>query len=109
MLRDEFSAASAPGDERGTILSHGKRSRGPHLAAFPREEREAMQQGRAAPAQRPGTEKERARPPAFAGTLVCALCGRKLRSRKGISHDYYKDVAHLHGGACPAGGYLQVR
>ena len=68
-----------------------------------------MQQVRAAPAQRPCTEKESAPPPAFAGTLVCVLCGQKLRSRKGTSHDYYKDVAHLHGVQCPAGGYLQVR
>jgi site-specific DNA recombinase len=88
MLRNEFSAAYAPGDERGTILSHGKLYRGQHLAAFTREEWEAMQRVRAARAQRPCTEKEPASPPAFAGTLVCAFCERKLRSRKGTSHDY---------------------
>jgi Helix-turn-helix domain of resolvase len=37
----------------------------------------------------PCTEKKPAQPPAFADTLVCALCGRKPRSRKGTSHDYY--------------------
>ena len=34
ILRNEFYCAFAPGDERGTVMYHGERYRGQHLAAF---------------------------------------------------------------------------
>jgi site-specific DNA recombinase len=112
ILRNEFFAAYAPGDDRGTVKYHEKRFRGQHPAAFTYEEwqriRSITQSMHHASTR---TETVR-RLYEFAGYVSCIHCGLPLRCDTGNSPDnrrqYYRDAAKARRIPCPAGGYLMI-
>jgi len=113
MLRNEFYAAYAPGDDRGTILYKGERYRGQHLATFTYEEwqhiRAVTQSMHHAARRAEGARRIYE----FAGYIADIQCGLPLRCTGGgsrnVSHEYYRDVARTRRLPCPAGGHLTVR
>jgi len=113
MLRNEFYAAYAPGDDRGTVKYKEQRFRGLHPAAFTYEEWQqirAMTQSMYHASAR--TERVR-HVYQFAGYISCIHCGLKLRCDTGNTPDnrrqYYRDAAKARRLPCPAGGSLMVR
>ncbi len=78
MLTNEFYAAFAPGEDRGSILSRGQRYRGQHQAAFTSEEWSRIREG-ALRNYRAPHHAARAHVYPFAGMVVCAHCGTLLR------------------------------
>ncbi len=111
ILRNEFYAAFAPGDDRGTVMYHGERYRGQHLAAFTYEE---WQQIRAVTRSmhHAGNRPQSARRMyEFAGYVACAECGLTLRCQghSQTHHTYYRDTARTRRLPCATGGELTVR
>lgn len=113
MLRNEFYAAYAPGDDRGIVKYHDKRFRGLHLAAFTFEEWQCIRTmtqslfHASARTERVKSVYE------FASYLVCLHCGLPLRCDTGNTPEnhraYYRDAAKARRLPCPVGGNLMVR
>jgi site-specific DNA recombinase len=113
MLRNEFYAAYAPGDDRGTVLYKGQRFRGQHPAIFTYDEWQkirSMTQSMHHASTRTETVKHVYQ---FAGYISCIHCGLKLRCDTGNTPDnrrqYYRDAAKARRIPCPTGGNLMVR
>ena len=111
ILRNEFYAAYAPDDDRGTVLYHGERYRGQHRAAFTYEEWQqirAVTQSMYHASNRPQTAR---RVYELAGYIACVHCGLTLRCQGHVKtgHTYYRDTAKTRRLPCPAGGDLTVR
>ncbi len=113
ILRNEFYAAYAPGDDRGTVKYHDQRHRGLHPAVFTYEEWQhirSMTQSMHHASTR--TEHVR-RLYEFAGYVSCIHCGLPLRCDTGNTPDnrrqYYRDAAKARRIPCPAGGFLMIR
>jgi len=109
ITRNEFYAAYAPGDERGTILYHGQRFRGQHPAAFTYEEWQRIRIGSRVNYNAPHRAEQARRQYEFAGYIVCVDCGLNLRCKGSKRYSYYKDMAKARKLPCPAGGFMQVR
>ncbi len=113
MLRNEFYAAYAPGDDRGTVKYHEERFRGLHPAAFSYEEWQSIR-AMTESMFHASTRTERVkRIYEFAGYLVCQHCGLPLRCDTGNTPDnrraYYRDAAKARRLPCAAGGNRMVR
>jgi site-specific DNA recombinase len=113
ILRNEFYAAYAPDDDRGTMKYKEQRHRGLHPAAFTYDEWQkirAMTQSMHHASTRTETVKHVYQ---FAGYISCIHCGLKLRCDTGNTPDnrrqYYRDAAKARRIPCPAGGNLMVR
>jgi site-specific DNA recombinase len=113
MLRNEFYAAYAPGDDRGTVKYKEQRYRGLHPAIFTYDE---WQQIRAMThsMHHASTRTEQVKHVyQSAGSISCIHCGLKLRCDTGNTPDnrrqYYRDAAKARRLPCPAGGNLMVR
>jgi DNA invertase Pin-like site-specific DNA recombinase len=113
MLRNEFYAAYAPGDDRGAVKYKEQRFRGLHQAAFTYDEWQkirAMTQSMYHASTRTEQVKHVYQ---FAGYISCIHCGLKLRCDTGNTPDnrrqYYRDAAKARRLPCPAGGNLMVR
>lgn len=109
IVRNEFYAAFAPGDDRGTIQYQEQRYRGQHPAAFTYEEWERIRTGSRINYNAPHRAEQARRIYEFAGYIADIRCGLTLRCRGGHKYCYYKDVAKTRQLPCPAGGFLQVR
>ncbi len=110
ILRNEFYAAFAPGDDRGTVLYHGQRYRGLHPAAFTAEEWQRIRELTRLNYSAPHRAEQARHFYEFAGYIVGICCGLTLRGIGKIGqHRYYKDAAKLRKLPCPAGGYRAVR
>lgn len=112
MMRCEFYAGFAPGDDRGTILYKGQRFRGQHPAAFTLEEWQRIRAGTRINYQAPHRSEQARRIYEFSGYIVCAHCGLNLRCRgasANVDYAYYKDMAKARQLPCLVGGYRQVR
>jgi len=110
ILRNEFYAAFAPDDDRGTVLYHGQRHRGPHSAAFTMDEWQKIRELTRLNYSAPHRAEQARHFYEFAGYIVDIHCGLTLRGVGKIGqYWYYKDVAKLRKLPCPAGGYLTVR
>ncbi|WP_416224254.1 recombinase family protein [Thermogemmatispora sp.] len=111
MLRNEFYAAFAPGDDRGTIRYKGRRFRGQHQATFTYEEWQQIRTITASMQRAPGRARLARRVYEFAGYIVCAHCGLPLRSKPGArpTSSYYRDPAKLRQLPCPLGGHRMVK
>jgi site-specific DNA recombinase len=111
MTRNEFYAAFAPADDRGTILYRGKRYRGQHLAAFTYEEWQKIRAGSRLNYRAPQRTEQARRVYEFAGYIADIYCGLPLRCQGGgdSKYGYYKDVAKRRQLPCPAGGFMQIR
>ncbi len=109
ILRNDFYASFAPGDDRGIIRYREERYRGQHEAAFTVEEWEAIRSGMNL--QAPHRAERAKRVYELAGFIADIHCGLPLRC--GGSADsrnlYYRDVAKLRQLPCPVGGSLLVR
>ncbi|HEY7125969.1 MAG TPA: recombinase family protein [Ktedonobacterales bacterium] len=112
ILRNEFYAAFAPGDDRGTVLYHGQRHRGLHPAAFSVEEWQKIRELTRLHYSAPLRTGQARRFYEFAGYVVSSCCGLPLhgltKSEQGESR-YYKDAAKLRKLPCPVGGCRVVR
>lgn len=111
VLRNEFYATIAPGDDKGTVLYHGERYRGQHQAAFTYEEWQqirAVTQSMHRASNRPQSAR---RMYEFAGYVSCAGCGLTLRCQGHAQthHTYYRDTARTRRLPCAMGGALTVR
>lgn len=112
MMRCEFYAGFAPGDDRGTILYKGQRFRGQHPAAFTFEEWQRIRIGTGINYQAPHRSVQARRIYEFSGYIVCVHCGLNLRCRGAsakVEYAYYKDMAKARQIPCSAGGYHQIR
>jgi len=109
ILRNEFYAAFAPGDDRGTVLYHGQRFRGLHPAAFTVEEWQKIREVTRLNYDAPLRADRARRFYVFSGYIADIRCGLLLHGQGGYTQKYYKDVARKRKFSCPAGGYLQVR
>ncbi len=109
ITRNEFYAAYAPDDDRGTILYKGQRYRGQHPAAFTYEEWQKIRVGSRMNYNAPHRTEQARRVYEFAGYIADIHCGLPLRCQGGEQYSYYKDVAKKRQLPCPAGGFLQVR
>ena len=111
MTRNEFFAAFAPDDDRGTIIYKGERYRGQHPAAFTYEEWQRIRVGSRMNYNAPHRAEQSRLVYEFAGYASDIHCGLPLRCHGGgsVKHAYYKDVAKKRQLPCPAGGFLQVR
>jgi site-specific DNA recombinase len=110
MLNNEFYAAFAPGDDRGTILSQGQRSRGQHQAAFTREEWRRIREGAQVNYHAPHRAGRKHVYP-FSGVVSCVHCGTLLRvNGNGESrYVYYRDTAAQRQIPCPVQGTRHLR
>lgn len=111
IMRNEFYAAFAPGDDKGTVLYHGERYRGQHQAAFTYEEWQqirAVTQSMHHASNRPQSAR---RMYEFAGYVACAGCGLTLRCQGHAQthHTYYRDTARTRRLPCAMGGAQTVR
>jgi site-specific DNA recombinase len=109
MTRNEFYAAFAPDDDRGTILYRGERYRGQHQAAFTYEEWQKIRVGSRMNYNAPHRDEQARRVYEFAGYVADIHCGLTLRCQGSWNYKYYKDVAKKRQLPCPVGGFLQVR
>ena len=109
ITRNEFYAAFAPDDDRGTVLYHGERYRGQHEATFTYEEWQKIRIGSRMNYNAPHRTEQARRVYEFAGYVADIHCGLLLRCQGGERYSYYKDVAKKRQLPCPAGGFLQVR
>jgi site-specific DNA recombinase len=111
ICRNEFYAAFAPGDDRGTIVYKGQRYRGQHQAAFTYEEWQLIRAGSRVNYHAPKRSEQARHVYEFAGLIADIHCGLLLRAQGGggSRYHYYKDVAKKRQLACPSGGFLQVR
>ena len=112
MLRTEFYAAFAPGDDRGTVRYHDQRHRGLHQAAFTYEEWQQIRSITQSMARAPQRQTQAKRFYEFAGYVADIHCGLPLRAQgKSMTTDYeyYRDTARERRIPCPAGGHLMLR
>jgi site-specific DNA recombinase len=111
IVRNEFYAAFAPGDDRGTIRYQGKRYRGLHEASFTFEEWENIRAGSRLNYNAPLRAEQSRRIYEFAGFIADVHCGQSLRcgARSKGGSLYYRDVAKTRQIPCPTGGSLLVR
>lgn len=110
ILRNEFYAAYAPGDDRGTVFYKGQRYRGQHQATFTYEEWQQIRQATEAMYNKPKRASAARRAYEFAGYIVEAHCGLGMRVSGGQNgRSYYRDVAKTRRLPCPIGGDLLVR
>jgi site-specific DNA recombinase len=94
ILRNEFYAAFAPGDDRGTVLYKGQRFRGQHPATFTYEEWQQIRAVSETMHHAPLRASKARRVHEFAGYIACSHCGLPLRSQRAASrYDYYRDTA----------------
>jgi site-specific DNA recombinase len=109
ILRNEFYAAYAPGDERGTIIYKGQRHQGRHQATFAYEEWQKIREVTESMHSRPKRASSAKRTYELAGYIADIQCGLTLRVSGGSRHSYYRDVAKTRRLPCPTGGDLLVR
>ncbi len=111
IVRNEFYAAFAPDDDRGTIYYQGRRFRGQHVAAFTSEEWERIRAGSRLNYNAPLRAEQSRRIYEFAGFIADVHCGLPLRcgARSKSGSLYYRDVAKTRQIPCPTGGSLLVR
>ena len=112
MLRTEFYAAFAPGDDRGTVRYHEQRHRGLHPAAFSSEEWQQIRSVTQAMTHTPQRQTQARRLYEFAGYLADIHCGLPLRAQgksTTTDYEYYRDTARERRIPCPAGGHLMLR
>ncbi len=112
MLRTEFYAAFAPGDERGTVRYHNQRHRGLHQAAFTYEEWQQIRSITQSMARKPQQQTQARRFYEFAGYVADIHCGLPLRTQgksTTTDYEYYRDTARERRIPCPAGGHLTLR
>ena len=95
ILRNEFYCGFAPGDEKGTVLYHGERHRGQHLAAFTYEEWQQIRSVTRSMHHACNRPQSARRMYEFAGYVACAECGLTLRCQghSQTHHTYYRDPA----------------
>jgi site-specific DNA recombinase len=111
MLRTEFYAAFAPGDDRGTVRYKEQRFRGLHPAAFTYEEWQQIRsitQSMHHAARRPERGRQTYE---FADYIACIHCGLTLRCQGHTvtGHLYYRDTAKSRRLPCSTEGDLTVR
>src|SRR5215469_14105324 len=111
MLRTEFYAAFAPGDDRGTVRYKEQRFRGLHPAAFTYEEWQQIRsitQSMHHAAKRPERGRQTYE---FAGYIACIHCGLTLRCQGHAvtKHLYYRDTAKSRRIPCSTEGDLTIR
>jgi site-specific DNA recombinase len=111
MLRTEFYAAFAPGDDRGTVRYKDQRFRGLHPAAFTYEEWQQIRsitQAMHHAAKRPERGRQTYE---FAGYIACIHCGLTLRCQGHAvtKHLYYRDTAKSRRIPCSTEGDLTIR
>jgi len=111
ILRNEFYCGFAPGDEKGTVLYHGERHRGQHLAAFTYEEWQQIRSVTRSMHHACNRPQSARRMYEFAGYVACAECGLTLRCQghSQTHHTYYRDPARTRRLPCSTGGELTVR
>jgi site-specific DNA recombinase len=110
ILRNEFYAGFAPGDDRGTILYKGQRFRGQHQATFTYEEWQHIREVTETMYSKPKRASNARRTYEFAGYIADIQCGLALRVSGGqAGRSYYRDVAKTRRLPCPVGGDLLVR
>jgi site-specific DNA recombinase len=109
ILRNEFYAAYAPEDERGTIFYKGQRHQGRHQATFTYEEWQKIREVTESMHSRPKRASSARRMYELAGYIADIQCGLTLRVSGGSRHSYYRDVAKTRRLPCPTGGDLLVR
>ncbi len=112
MLRTEFYAAFAPGDDRGTVRYHDQRHRGLHQAAFTYEEWQQIRSITQSMARAPQRQTQAKRFYEFAGYVADIHCGLPLRAQgksTTTDYEYYRDTARERRIPCPAGGHLMLR
>lgn len=113
ILRNEFYAAYAPGDDKGTILYKGKRYQGQHQATFTYEEWQRIREVTQSMHRAPQRAEQARHVYEFAGYIADIQCGLTLRCTSGgsrnIAHNYYRDTAKTRRLPCPTGGNLTVR
>src|SRR6266699_6315001 len=113
ILRNEFYAAFAPGDDRGTVKYHDQRHRGLHPAAFTYEEWQQIRSITASMYHASTRTREVKHVYELAGYISCIHCGLNLRCDTGNTPDnkraYYRDAAKARRIPCPAGGFMMVR
>ncbi len=113
MLRNEFYAAFAPGDDRGTIRYKGQRFRGQHPAIFTYDEWQHIRAlSKSLCHVQTRTVVVRKIYP-FAGYIACIHCGLTLRCDTGNTpanrRNYYRDAAKTRRIPCSTSGNLMVR
>ncbi len=111
MLRTEFYAAFAPGDDRGTVRYKDQRFGGLHPAAFTYEEWQQIRsitQSMHHAARRPERGRQTYE---FAGYIACIHCGLTLRCQGHAvtKHLYYRDTAKSRRIPCSTEGDLTIR
>jgi site-specific DNA recombinase len=111
MLRNEFFAAFAPGDDRGTVKYHDLRFRGLHPAAFTNEEWQQIRSVTQSMHHAPKRQERGRQTYEFAGYVACIHCGLSLRCQGHAvtKHLYYRDTAKSRRLPCTNGGDLTVR
>ncbi len=103
LLRNEFYAAYAPGDERGTVKYREQRYRGLHPALFTCDEwQQIRSQARMQVVPVKGERQEYI----FAGVLSCIRCGLPLHTK--AQGRTYRDSASKRRSLCPIGGNVSV-
>jgi site-specific DNA recombinase len=111
MLRTEFYAGFAPGDDRGTVRYKEQRFRGLHPAAFTYEEWQQIRsitQSMHHAAKRPERSRQTYE---FAGYIACIHCGLTLRCQGHAvtKHLYYRDTSKSRRIPCSTEGDLTIR
>jgi DNA invertase Pin-like site-specific DNA recombinase len=109
ILRNEFYAAYAPEDDRGTIFYKDQRHQGRHQATFTYEEWRKIREVTESMHSRPKRASSARRTYELAGYIADIQCGLTLRVSGGPRHTYYRDVAKTRRLPCPTGGDLLVR
>lgn len=110
ILRNEFYAGFAPGDDRGTIFYKGQRHRGQHRATFTYEEWRKIRQITESMHTKPKRASFARRTYELSGYIADVQCGLPLRVSGGQGgRSYYRDVAKTRRLPCPTGGDLLVR
>jgi hypothetical protein len=113
MLRNEFYAAYAPGDDRGTVKYKEQRFQGLHPAAFTYDEWQKIRAITKSMYHASTRTEQVKRVYEFAGYISCIQCGLPLRCETGNTPDnrraYYRDAAKARRMPCSAGGNLMVR
>jgi site-specific DNA recombinase len=108
VLRNEFYAAFAPGDDQGTVLYHGQRYRGLHPAAFTAEEWQKIREITRLNYRAPQRAEQARHFYVFAGYIADIQCRLPLHGAGHEQRRYYRDVAKKRKFPCPAGGYRHV-
>jgi site-specific DNA recombinase len=113
MLKNEFYAAYAPGDDRGIVKYHDQRHRGLHPAAFTYDEWQRIQAVNRSLYRTASRTEQVKRVYEFAGYISCIHCGLPLRCDTGNTPDnrrsYYRDAAKARRIPCPTGGNLMIQ